>query len=278
MNRRGLALSLLAAAAAPLALAQTRPERLNLTGRFIQGGYALGRTRPGALVFVDGEALTAAGATGLFVVGFDRDGGDTVLIEARQDGWRAEERLHVAAGDFPTQRISGLPPSTVDPTDPALLERIRREAELKAVAYASRDATENFADGFDWPLAEFRISSRWGSQRILNGTPARPHYGIDLAAPAGTPILAPAPGLVVLAEPDLHYEGGTTFIDHGQGLITVYLHQSRLEVAQGDRVARGQRIGRVGSSGRATGPHLCWRARWRDRNIDPSNLVGAPSI
>lgn len=278
MNRRGLALSLLSAAAAPLALAQTRPERLNLTGRFIQGGYALGRTRPGALVFVDGEALTAAGATGLFVVGFDRDGADTVLIEARQDGWRAEERLHVAAGDFPTQRISGLPPSTVDPTDPALLERIRREAELKAVAYASRDATENFADGFDWPLAEFRISSRWGSQRILNGTPARPHYGIDLAAPAGTPILAPAPGLVVLAEPDLHYEGGTTFIDHGQGLITVYLHQSRLEVAQGDRVARGQRIGRVGSSGRATGPHLCWRARWRDRNIDPSNLVGAPSI
>ena len=139
MNRRGLALSLLAAAAAPLALAQTRPERLNLTGRFIQGGYALGRTRPGALVFVDGEALTAAGATGLFVVGFDRDGADTVLIEARQDGWRAEERLHVAAGDFPTQRISGLPPSTVDPTDPALLERIRREAELKAVAYASRD-------------------------------------------------------------------------------------------------------------------------------------------
>ena len=278
MNRRGLALSLLAAAAAPLALAQTRPERLNLTGRFIQGGYALGRTRPGALVFVDGEALTAAGATGLFVVGFDRDGADTVLIEARQDGWRAEERLHVAAGDFPTQRISGLPPSTVDPTDPALLERIRREAELTAVAYASRDATENFADGFDWPLAEFRISSRWGSQRILNGTPARPHYGIDLAAPAGTPILAPAPGLVVLAEPDLHYEGGTTFIDHGQGLITVYLHQSRLEVAQGDRVARGQRIGRVGSSGRATGPHLCWRARWRDRNIDPSNLVGAPSI
>ena len=278
MNRRGLALSLLAAAAAPLALAQTRPERLNLTGRFIQGGYALGRTRPGALVFVDGEALTAAGATGLFVVGFDRDGADTVLIEARLDGWRAEERLHVAAGDFPTQRISGLPPSTVDPTDPALLERIRREAELKAVAYASRDATENFADGFDWPLAEFRISSRWGSQRILNGTPARPHYGIDLAAPAGTPILAPAPGLVVLAEPDLHYEGGTTFIDHGQGLITVYLHQSRLEVAQGDWVARGQRIGRVGSSGRATGPHLCWRARWRDRNIDPSNLVGAPSI
>lgn len=277
MNRRAFALAALAASATTQVFAQARPERLNLTGRFIQGGFALGRTRPGALVFVDGEALTAAGATGLFVVGFDRDAPASTLIEARQDTWRAEERLHIATGDFPSQSISGLPASTVDPTDPAVLERIRREADLKAAAYASRDAGEGFAEGFDWPLATFRITSRWGSQRILNGTPARPHYGIDLAAPAGTPILAPAPGLVVLAEPDLHYEGGTTFIDHGQGLITVYLHQSRLEVSRGDRVTRGQRIGRVGASGRATGPHLCWRARWRDRNIDPSNLVGALS-
>ncbi|WP_296820115.1 M23 family metallopeptidase [Brevundimonas sp.] len=278
MNRRAVVAAVLAAGLAPAVWAQSRPERLNLTGRFIQGGYAIGRTRPGALIFLDGEALSAAGASGLFVVGFDRDAPDTTLLEARLDGWRAEERLHISAGDFPTQRISGLPPSTVDPTDPALLERIQREAQLKAAAYASRDPSEGFGDGFDWPLAQFRITSRWGSQRILNGTPARPHYGIDLAAPAGTAILAPAPGLVVLAEPDLHYEGGTTFIDHGQGLITVYLHQSRLEVARGDRVTRGQRIGRVGATGRATGPHLCWRARWRDRNLDPSNLVGAVSV
>lgn len=278
MNRRGFGLGLTAAGLAGAAWSQARVESLNLTGRFVQGGWAMGRTRPGALIFVDGEALSAAGAGGLFVVGFDRDAPSTTLIEARADGWRAEQRVTVAAGDFPRQTISGLPPSTVDPTDPELLARIQRESALKTEAYASREAAEDFAGGFDWPLAEFRVSSRWGSQRILNGTPARPHYGIDLAAPAGTAILAPAAGRVVLAERDLHYEGGTTFIDHGQGLITVYLHQSRLEVARGDRVVRGQRIGRVGATGRATGPHLCWRCRWRDRNVDPSTLVGATSV
>ncbi|MBJ7485906.1 M23 family metallopeptidase, partial [Brevundimonas sp.] len=120
-----------------------------------------------------------------------------------------------------------------------------------------------------------RISSAWGAQRILNGTPARPHYGIDLAAPQGTPIHAPAPGLVVLAEPDMHFEGGLTLIEHGQGLISVYLHQSRLDVTAGQRVLRGQPIGLVGMKGRATGPHLCWRMKWRDRNLDPSLMVGA---
>lgn len=244
----------------------------------MQGGFALGRARPGALVFVDGEALTAAGARGLFFVGFDRDCGETALIEARQGDWRTSASVRVGAGVFPSQSIRGLPSGTVDPTDPALLERIRREAALKADAYASRAPTEDFADGFDWPLASFRVSSAWGSQRVLNGTPARPHYGIDLAAPAGTEIRAPAPALVALAHPDMHYEGGITFLDHGQGVITVYLHQSRLLVETGQRVERGQVIGRVGSSGRATGPHLCWRARWRDRNFDPSTFVGAPAI
>ena len=278
MNRRGFTASLLAVGAAGPALTQPTTQGLALTGRFIQGGYILGRTRPGALIFVDGEGLTTAGAHGRFFVGLDRDCGSSTRIEARQDAWRAEELLTVAPGDFPSQTISGLPASTVDPTAPEVLARIRREGALKAEAYASRTPTEDFAEGFDWPLAAFRVSSRWGSQRILNGTPARPHYGIDLAAPAGTEIHAPAAGLVALAHPDMHYEGGITFIDHGQGLITVYLHQSRLLVTTGQRVTRGQVIGRVGSSGRATGPHLCWRARWRDRNFDPSTLVGSVTI
>ena len=280
VHRRGL-LGVLGAAIAAPALARPQADAgLALSGRWVQGGFALGRTRPGAAIFVDGEALTIAAPDGLFVVGFDRDSGASVEIEARAGGWSARRRLDIAPGDFPQQRIDGLPPSTVDPVDPVLLARIQREAALKAEAYASRDPATGFANGFAWPLAQFRISSRWGSQRILNGTPARPHYGIDLAAPAGTVIRAPAPGLVVLAERDLHYEGGTTFIDHGQGLVSVYLHQSRLDVAVGDRVAAGQAIGRVGSSGRATGPHLCWRLKWRDRNLDPSLMVDAraPSI
>lgn len=276
MNRREVAAGILAAGAALPAFAQT--GGLAITGRPVQGGCLIGRTRPGALIFVDGEALTAAGANGLFFVGLDRDCGASTVIEARQGAWRSTETVRIEPGDFPSQTISGLPPATVDPTDPALIERIQEEAALKAEAYASRARTEDFAGGFDWPLASFRVSSRWGSQRVLNGTPARPHYGIDLAAPAGTEIRAPAPGLVALAHPDMHFEGGITFLDHGQGVITVYLHQSRLLVETGQRVERGQVIGRVGASGRATGPHLCWRARWRDRNFDPSNFVGAPNV
>lgn len=274
MNRRAFAAALIAGAAAGPGLAQT-PQGLSLQGRRIQGGFVMGRARPGALIFIDGEALTTAGAGGRFFVGLDRDCGPSSRIEARLGDWRAGETIEIARGSFPSQTINGLPPSTVDPTDPALLERIRSEAALKAEAYASRSPTEDFAGGFDWPLEGFRVSSRWGSQRVLNGTPARPHYGIDLAAPAGTEIRAPAAGLVALAHPSMHYEGGITFLDHGQGVITVYLHQSRLLVETGQRVQRGQAIGRVGATGRATGPHLCWRARWRDRNFDPSTLVDA---
>lgn len=250
-------------------------SELSLTGRLVQGGFALGRTWPAAAVFLDGEALTTASPEGLFVIGFDRDAGGSVEIGVRSGALNARRVLNIARGDFVEQRIDGLPPSTVAPPPPALLARIQREAALKAEAYASRDPATGFTSGFDWPLERYRISSRWGSRRILNGTPARPHYGIDLAAPAGTVIRAPADGVVTLAERELHYEGGTTFIDHGQGLISVYLHQSRLDVQAGQRVRRGEAIGRVGATGRATGPHLCWRMRWRDRNLDPSLMVGA---
>jgi len=145
---------------------------------------------------------------------------------------------------------------------------------IKTEAFASRIDADHFRDGFVWPLEGFRITSRWGAQRILNGTPARPHYGIDLAAPQGTLVRAPAPGRVVLAREGMHFEGGLILIDHGQGLITAYLHQSQLLAHEGQTVARGDSLGRVGMTGRATGPHLCWRLKWRDRNMDPSLFVG----
>lgn len=266
---------LLAGCAALLAAGSVRARTsdLDLTGRFVQGGHALGRTWPNALVFVDGEALSAASEAGWFVVGFDRDAPASVEIEVRSDRRSARRVLEIARGEFRTTRIDGLPPATVEPTDPALLERIRREVALKTEGFASRAATDHFRDGFDWPLERFRVTSPWGAQRILNGTPARPHYGVDLAAPQGTPVHAPAAGRVTLAEPDLHFEGGLVLLDHGQGLITAYLHQSRLDVRAGQDVVRGQTLGRVGMSGRATGPHLCWRMKWRDRNLDPSLLV-----
>lgn len=251
---------------------------LVLSGRFVQGGHAIGRTWPRALVFVDGESLTTASADGGFIVGFDRDAPGSVQIEARFNGRSAMRTLTIAPGRFSETRIDGLPPSTVEPSDPALLARIQQEVALKAEGFASRLDADHFSGGFVWPLESFRVTSRWGSQRILNGTPARPHYGVDLAAPQGTPIRAPADGRVTLAQPALHFEGGLVLIDHGQGLITAYLHQSRLEVRDGQDVMRGDRIGRVGMTGRATGPHLCWRMKWRDRNLDPSLMVEtAPS-
>lgn len=268
----------LAGLAPTAAWAPQWPTELVLTGRFVQGGHAIGRTWPRALIFVDGESLTTASADGTFIVGFDREAPGSVRIEARLDGRSAARTQTIAPGRFPSTRIDGLPPSTIEPDDPALLARIQREVVLKAEGFASRIDADHFSDGFIWPLETFRVSSRWGSQRVLNGTPARPHYGIDLAAPQGSPIRAPADGRVTLAQPALHFEGGLVLIDHGQGLITAYLHQSRLDVQAGQELRRGDLIGRVGMTGRATGPHLCWRMKWRDRNLDPSLMVEtAPS-
>jgi murein DD-endopeptidase MepM/ murein hydrolase activator NlpD len=273
LDRRGLLAGSAALLAAGAARAQTASPDLDLTGRFVQGGHAIGRTWPRALVFVDGESLTAASADGWFIVGFDREAPGSVEIEVRSDGRSARRVLDVARGTFPSTVVNGLPPSTVEPSDPALLARIRDEVALKTEGFASRTDADSFRDGFVWPLETYRVTSRWGAQRVLNGTPARPHYGIDLAAPQGSAIRAPAAGRVTLAQPALHFEGGLVLIDHGQGLITAYLHQSRLEVRQGQELMRGELIGRVGMTGRATGPHLCWRMKWRDRNLDPSLLV-----
>ncbi|MDP1913400.1 M23 family metallopeptidase [Brevundimonas sp.] len=274
LNRRGVVLGSGALIAAGSARAQD-DAGLTLTGRFVQGGHTLGRTWPRALIFVDGESLTAASADGWFIIGFDRDAAASVQIEARLGDRAVRRTLDIARGQFPSTSVSGLPPSTVEPSDPELLARIQREIVLKTEGFASRIDADHFRDGFDWPLEGFRVTSRWGSQRILNGTPARPHYGIDLAAPQGTVIRAPAAGRVALAQPGLHFEGGLVLIDHGQGLITAYLHQSRIDVAAGQELRRGDPIGRVGMTGRATGPHLCWRMKWRDRNLDPSLLVKA---
>jgi len=273
LDRRGLLAGSAALLAAGAARAQTPNSDLYLTGRFVQGGHAIGRTWPRALVFVDGESLTAASADGWFIVGFDREAAGSVEIEARADGRSARRMLSIATGTFPSTTVNGLPPATVEPSDPALLARIREEVLIKTEGFASRIDADGFHDGFVWPLESFRITSRWGAQRVLNGTPARPHFGIDLAAPQGSAIRAPAPGRVTLAQPSLHFEGGLVLIDHGQGLITAYLHQSRLEVREGQDLMRGDLIGRVGMTGRATGPHLCWRMKWRDRNLDPSLLV-----
>ena len=246
------------------------------TGRLVQGGSLIFDTAwPGAEILVDGALVGQASAAGCFVVGLDRDAPERVAIEARaRSGQVAALDLAVARGDFDVQRINGLPQDTVTPEAPETLAKIAAEAERKAEGFASNIDADYFRAGFDMPLQATRVSGRFGGQRILNGTPSRPHYGADLAAPVGTPIHAPCDGVVSFAETGLHFEGGLIMIDHGQGLVTAYLHLSRIETAKGDLVRRGQKFAEVGAEGRATGPHLCWRMKWRNRNLDPTLLVG----
>jgi murein DD-endopeptidase MepM/ murein hydrolase activator NlpD len=274
LNRRSIALALLAwTASGGLAVAASPP--LEVAGRFVQGGFAIGRTAPRAEVLLDGEAVGRASANGLFVVGFDRDGPASARVTVRAPGGEASREIQVGRGVFDIQRIDGLPQDQVAPSDPALLARIRAEAARKAEAFESQADLDAFSSGFVLPLDRYRVSGRFGGQRILNGEPRRPHYGVDMAAPVGTPVRAPAGGVVAFAEQGLHFEGALILIDHGQGLISMYLHLSRVDVRKGETVRRGQVIGAVGKEGRATGPHLCWRLKWRGRNLDPSLLVGA---
>lgn len=242
-------------------------------GALTQGGVVLCRAAPGAQIFIAGEAVARADENGWAVIGFNREAPQSVRVEARHGGRVETATLAIAPRQFDIQRVDGLPPQTVTPTDPAVLERIRRETAVKNAAFASAAPMAGFLDGFIRPVEGGVVTGRWGNQRILNGVPSTPHFGYDIAVPTGTPIRAPASGVVTLAEADMHFEGGLVFIDHGQGLTTMYLHMSRVDVAVGDVLQQGQVIGAVGASGRATGPHLCWRMRWQGRQLDPSVAI-----
>jgi murein DD-endopeptidase MepM/ murein hydrolase activator NlpD len=273
------ALALAPSVLRPGAFAQNLPPPLfALAGKPVQSGYVIGRTQPRAKVMLDDEDMGEASAGGLFVIGFDRDAPPRCEIKVETADAQATRRLTVAPLDYDLQKIDGLPQDQVTPTDPALLARIAEEAKRKAVGFASDIDAEGFKGGFSLPLPEggFRQSARFGGQRILNGVPERPHYGSDLAAPIGTPVMAPADGQVSFAETGLHYEGALILIDHGQGLVSAYLHLSKVGVTAGQKVKRGELIGAVGKEGRATGPHLCWRMKWRGRNMDPMQMVGTP--
>ncbi len=243
-----------------------------LDGEPIQGGLIFGQAAPGSTVTFDGRTVMVSDE-GRFVIGFDRDDSGTVVLEVSEPGVDTERReLSIAPREYAIERVDGLPPATVTPP-PEVLERIRREGALVAQARTLRDARTDWATGFVWP-AQGRLSGFYGSQRILNGEPRRPHYGVDVAAPTGTPVTAPAPGVVTLAEPDLYYSGGTLIIDHGQGLSSTYLHLSKVLVEVGQEVGPDDVVGEIGATGRATGPHLDWRMNWLDKRVDPQPLAG----
>lgn len=254
-----------------LLLAATAAGAAELSGEPVQGGLMFGRAAPGSQVFLDGREIIVSD-DGRFVIGFGRDEtGERELRVRSPDGGEEITKLAVAPREYRIERVDGLPPRTVTP-DPEAAARIRREAAMVARARGRRDEHADYTSGFDWP-AKGRISGVYGSQRVLNGEPRRPHFGLDIAAPEGSPVHAPADGVVTLAAPDLYFSGGTLIIDHGQGLSSSFLHLSKILVREGTRVHKGDVIAEVGATGRASGPHLDWRMNWLDRRVDPQLLV-----
>lgn len=253
-------------------LAAFPAHAVELSGQFMQGGLVVGQAQPGAKVTLDGEAVEVA-ANGAFVFGFARDAKlEATLVVIEADGKSETKTLSVAAQTYDVQRIDGLPERKVTPT-PEDVARIKADnAKIWAVRETLTPETR-FLSGFTWPVLG-PISGVFGSQRILNGEAKNPHNGVDVAAPLGSLIVAPAAGVVVLVHPDMFYTGQTVMIDHGLGLTSVYAHMDSIQVAMGQVVSPGAPIGTVGQSGRATGPHLHWGLTWKGVHLDPKLAAG----
>lgn len=254
-----------------VSLAAAPESAIEIDETLPQGGLLIGLTQPGSEVEVDGKTVRVSDS-GHFLVAAGRDRPNDILIKARsRAGTTATKTLRVKARTYDIQRIDGLPPSQVTPA-PETLDRIRKEAQQASQARLLDDARTDFLGGFIWPT-QGPISGVYGSQRVLNGQPRRPHFGVDVAAPTGTPVVAPAAGVVTLAHQDMYFSGGTLILDHGHGLSSTFLHLSKLEVNEGDRIEQGQLIARVGATGRVTGAHLDWRMNLFKVRVDPQLLV-----
>jgi murein DD-endopeptidase MepM/ murein hydrolase activator NlpD len=261
---------LLCLAVVALALPATSGA-LELRGEPVQGGLLFGEVEPGSRVTLDDRDVMVS-PEGRFVIGFGRDEkGPKTLSVVDPEGSTQERTFGIKPRDYRIEEVDGLPQRTVTP-DPADAERIKQEIALVAAARKRADERTDYDAGFHWP-ASGRISGVYGSQRVLNGKPRRPHYGLDIAAPTGTPVHAPAAGVVTLAHPDMFYSGGTIILDHGQGLSSSFLHLSEVLVEVGEQVDQGAVIAKIGATGRASGPHLDWRMNWLDRRVDPQLLM-----
>ena len=248
-------------------------DRVALTGNFAQGGVIFGQTEPGASVRLDGDPVMV-GADGRFVIGFGRDSAlSALLLLTYPDGAVERRSLDLEDREFKIERIDGLDQSRVSGFTKEQLEKIAVDRELKKAARRTTQKQADWADGFSWPVVG-RISGLFGSQRILNGEAQRFHSGVDVAAPTGTPVRAPAAGIITLAEDDMYFEGGLILLDHGHWLESAFLHLSRIDVAPGQRVEKGDVIGAVGATGRSTGPHLHWSIKWKGRLVDAQLAAG----
>ena len=248
---------------------------VTLHGTLTQGALLRGKTQPKAKIWLgEGEQRREVQVSeeGYFALGFGRTAALTQTLHWQLPGKALQSTaLTLQQRQYKIQKINGLPKKMVTPPK-AVLTRIKEDNRAVRQARARRDPRTSFMQPFIWP-AQGPISGVYGSQRVLNGKPKSPHYGIDVAGPVGQPVYAPAAGVVTLYHPDLYYSGGTLIIDHGHGITSTFLHLHKSHVEHGQVVQQGELIAEIGATGRVTGPHLDWRMNWLDQRVDPALLV-----
>ena len=249
---------------------QTQLNAIEFKGKFLQGHYIIGITDPSAEIIIDKKKIKVS-KDGFFVFGIDRDRKFDVTITKIVNGKKEKITKKVLKRKYNRQRIDGLEESKVTPPE-SVYKRIKEENNKIGEARAINSDLPFFKNQFIMPVKGI-ISGVYGSQRILNGKPKWPHYGIDIAAKKGTKIKSSATGVVTMAETDLYYTGGTIIMDHGHGISTIYSHLATLNVRVGDEVLQGDIIGTVGSTGRSTGPHLDFRVNWFQTRLDPMSVI-----
>jgi murein DD-endopeptidase MepM/ murein hydrolase activator NlpD len=249
------------------ASAQTPPL---LTGELIQGSLIRGKTDANVQVWLNGSPVEVS-EEGSFVFGFGRDASNKHILSWQAAGEKQDMPLVIKAREYKIDRIEGVAQKYVSPPQ-EVLARIREDNRAIANARATRSNLKDFLDDFILP-AEGRISGVYGSQRVFNGEPKRPHYGLDVANVVGTPVIAPAGGIITLAHNDMYYSGGTLLMDHGFGVSSTFIHLSKIHVTEGQRVEKGDLIAEIGATGRVTGPHLDWRINWFKERLDPELLI-----
>ena len=244
---------------------------VEFTGKFNQGSFILGKTSPGAKVKIDTKDVLVT-KDGYFAFGIGRDRKNDITIRIVKDQKLDVIVKKVFKRKYKIQRIDGLPEKKVTPPK-EVYERIKRENKIIVDAREIESDLTFFTKKFINPLDKAIVTGVYGSQRILNGKPRSPHYGIDFHAPEGTPVKAMMDGVVTLAEKDMYFTGGTIIFDHGHGISTLYMHMDKIFVSKGDHVKKGDIIGTVGSSGRSTGPHLDIRLNWFGTRLDPATIL-----
>ena len=244
---------------------------VEFNGKFIQGHFIIGKTDPSSKVKIDKKQIRVS-KDGYFAFGLARDRKYDVVITIEENGVKEKITKRVQKRKYNIQRIDGLEEKMVTPPE-QVYERNKKDNKLIAKARALDTSLDFFKDKFIIPVDNAIITGVYGSQRILNGKPKWPHYGLDFAQKEGSPVKAMINGTVTLAEPDLYYTGGTLIFDHGHGISTLYMHLNEIFVKKGQKVNQGEIIGTVGATGRATGAHLDVRLNWFGVRLDPATVL-----